>query len=383
MEVEGHQLRLLENGAQYFPELCDDIHRAEHYVFLESYIFQADDSGALISSALLQAVARGVKVHVLLDGFGSAELPEGWIKHWVSSGILLRWFRKEITPFSLHHHQLRRLHRKLAVIDGKVAYVGGINIINDISENMPFVAPRLDYSVRITGGIVEQIDAAMRHLWAVVSLATFKKRGLKLSNLLAKTQKTHQRVRFIVRDNVRHRRDIERAYLSAIYQAKQEIILANPYFLPGRHFRLALKRAAKRGVKITLLLQGQIEYRLQHYATTALYPELINAGIQIYEYQVSFLHAKTAVFDHSIATVGSSNIDPFSLLLAREANLWVEDSEFATLLRNSLIKAISLESKQVTKQQIIQQGYWHNSLARISFTLIRLVTGLLGFKKRW
>jgi cardiolipin synthase len=143
-----------------------------------------------------------------------------------------------------------------------------------------------------------------------------------------------------VRDNLRHRRDIERAYLDAIGAAREEIVLANAYFLPGRRFRRALRAAAGRGVRVTILLQGLVEYRLLHYATQALYGNLLAAGIRIFEYQRSFLHAKVAVIDHHWATVGSSNIDPFSLLLAREANVVVLDRRFAEDLEQSLAAAM-------------------------------------------
>ena len=133
---------------------------------------------------------------------------------------------------------------------------------------------------------------------------------------------------FLVRDNFRHRRDIETAYMRAIEQAKSEIILAHAYFLPGLDFRHALINAAGRGVRVVLLLQGRVEYFLQHYASRALYGNFLDAGIEIYEYRKSFLHAKVAVIDGHWATVGSSNIDPFSLLLSREANVVVDDEEF-------------------------------------------------------
>jgi len=145
----------------------------------------------------------------------------------------------------------------------------------------------------------------------------------------------------VLRDNLRHRHDIEGAYLQAIAGAQREIIIANAYFLPGRDFRLALIQAVQRGVRVMLLLQGKVEYRVQHYATHALYDQLLAADVEIYEYQPSYLHSKVAVVDGQWATVGSSNIDPFSLLLALEANLAVQDAGFAGELRASLLSAIT------------------------------------------
>ena len=141
------------------------------------------------------------------------------------------------------------------------------------------------------------------------------------------------RAALVLRDNLRFRRAIEREYLRAIGQARREVLIANSYFVPGRRFRRALLAAVARGVRVRLLLQGRVEYRLPHYAAQAMYDELLKGGVQIIEYRRSFLHAKVAVFDDR-ATVGSSNIDPFSLLLAREANLFVNDQAFAAELRS-------------------------------------------------
>jgi cardiolipin synthase len=141
---------------------------------------------------------------------------------------------------------------------------------------------------------------------------------------------------------VRFRRSIEGNYRLAIALAKSEIIIANAYFLPGVQLQRALLRAARRGVRITLLLQGKYEYFMQYHASRAVYRMMLGAGITIIEYEASFLHAKVAVMDAdggALATVGSSNLDPLSLLLAREANVFVRDDAFAAELRGHLLDA--------------------------------------------
>jgi cardiolipin synthase len=148
----------------------------------------------------------------------------------------------------------------------------------------------------------------------------------------------------VLRDNVRFRRSIEGNYRLAIGLAKSEIIIANAYFIPGVQLQRALLRAARRGVQITLLLQGRYEYFMQYHASRAVYRVMLDAGISIIEYEASFLHAKVAVMDAeggALATVGSSNLDPLSLLLAREANVFVRDEAFAAELRAHLLEAIA------------------------------------------
>ena len=184
---------------------------------------------------------------------------------------------------------------------------------------------------------------------------------------------------FLVRDNFRHRRDIEAAYLQAIARAESEIILAHAYFLPGHDFRHALIDAAGRGVRVILLLQGKVEYFLQHYASRALYGNLLGAGIEIYEYHKSFLHAKVAVIDRHWATVGSSNIDPFSLLLSREANVVIDDAEFGANLTSSLLQTVETDSQRILPDNWQQQTVLFRFMSWLCYGLVRLMKGISGY----
>jgi cardiolipin synthase len=385
-QVSENQLTLLQNGTAFFPQLCADIDAAQHSIYLETYIFAADETGRIVADALQHAAARGVAVRILLDGFGSAELPQHWVDELRTAGVEVQWFRREISPFTLRRSRKRRLlrlHRKLAVMDGEVAFVGGINIINDIPENGNFSVPRLDHTVRVQGAVAGEIHTAMRHLWGVVSWANFRRRGKEIGLfILGRTgRSTTPNIKFLLRDNLRHRRDIERAYLKAIAGAQREIIIASAYFLPGRSFRRALIQAARRGVHIVLLLQGKVEYRLQHYATHALYDQLLAAGIEIHEYQASYLHTKVAVIDGQWATVGSSNIDPFSLWLAREANLAILDIGFAVELRANLLAAINYDSMRIGNEYGRTRNFLSRLVARLSYGVVRLLIGMLGYRK--
>ncbi|HEU0234363.1 MAG TPA: cardiolipin synthase ClsB [Gallionella sp.] len=385
--VAENQLMLLQNGTAFFPQLCADIDAAQHSIYLETYIFAADETGRMVAAALQRAAARGVMVRVLLDGFGSAELPQHWVNELRTAGIEVQWFRREVSPFTLRRSRKRRLlrlHRKLAVMDGEVAFVGGINIIDDIPEYGDFTVPRLDYAIRVQGAVAGEIHAAMRRLWGVVSWANFRKRGKEIRRLVLEKEEhaVAPEITFLLRDNLRHRRDIERAYLKAIIGAQHEIIIANAYFLPGRIFRRALKQAIRRGVRVVLLLQGKVEYRLQHYATHALYEQLLVMGVEIHEYQASYLHAKVAVVDGQWATVGSSNIDPFSLLLAREANLAIRDAGFAGELRASLLAAISNDGARIGDEYGATRNFFDRLAARISYVVVRLLIGMLGYRRR-
>ena len=242
-------------------------------------------------------------------------------------------------------------------------------------------APRLDFAVEIEGEIVKNIHVSMRRLWLLVAWTHLHRPGERDKVRLLRRGNSQQQVQFITRDNLSHRRDIEKSYLTAIANAKQEIIIANAYFLPGRRFRRALLDAVQRGVRVVLFLQGKVEYRLQHYATMSLYGELLHHGIEIYTYQASYMHAKVAVIDSEWSTVGSSNIDPFSLWLAREANLVVQDKLFANNLRDQLFSEIKLSTK------LLESSIWHKLnifnwlIINVSYIVARLITSMLVHNK--
>jgi len=382
--VAKNQLMLLKNGAAYFSQLCAGIDAAQHSIYLETYIFAVDETGLKVADALRRAAARGVVVRVMLDGYGSAELPLPWLDELRAAKIQVQWFRREISPFTLRRsrmRRLRRMHRKLVVMDGEVAFVGGINIINDVSVRDGFSSPRLDYAVRVQGVMAGEIQATTRRLWGMVSWANFRRRGKEIRRFVLERDKqvVAPGITLVLRDNLRHRHDIEGAYLQAIAGAQREIIIANAYFLPGRDFRLALIQAVQRGVRVVLLLQGRVEYRVQHYATHALYDQLLAGKIEIHEYQPSYLHAKVAVVDGQWATVGSSNIDPFSLMLALEANLAVQDAGFAEELRASLLAAITNDAVRVGDGYGVKRNWIDRLIARISYGIVRLLIGLLGY----
>lgn len=379
--VPGNQITLLQNGEAYFPALEHAFDQAQHEIYLESYIFEYDVTGKRIAAALKRAAQRGVDVHVLVDGFGSKTLAQQVIDDMNAAGVKMLKFRPKVSPWTLKRQRLRRLHRKIVVVDHEIAFIGGINIIDDMDTpgQMP---PRYDYAVAIEGPLVEIIRATARHVWSLVAWTHLRGGWIRDRKvLLPAAHNGHMRAALLVRDNIRHRSDIEDAYLQAIERAKTEIIIANAYFLPGAEFRHALMDAAQRGVRVILLLQGRVEYFLLHYASRALYGPFLGAGIEIYEYHRSFLHAKVAVIDGHWATVGSSNIDPFSLLLSREANVVVLNDSFAGELRSSLFQSMEGGARRIEQNNWTQQPIWLRFLSWLSYGAVRFMLGVLGYTK--
>jgi cardiolipin synthase len=292
----------------------------------------------------------------------------------------------------------RRLHRKLCAVDGRVLFCGGINVLDDFHDphHGQLQAPRFDFAVRVQGTLVRHASETMEQLWWRM-LAVRDARRRRLSMALADLRVAHaaqiearlaenagrrMRAALVLRDNVRHRGRIERAYRRAIGNARHEIIIANAYFVPGGKLRRALVLAARRGVRVRLLLQGRYEYFMQYHAARPVYGALLAAGVEIHEYAPSFLHAKVAVIDaqgdRPWATVGSSNLDPLSLLLAREANVVVRDAAFARELRERLSQAMDSGGGPLDAARYASRPWRVRVLDRIAFGIMRAALWVTG-----
>lgn len=270
------------------------------------------------------------------------------------------------------------------IVDGAIAFVGGINIIDDM--NTPgHTPPRVDFAVRVEGPVLVPMVAAAHRLWRVLRVVNLDPRKLPPLNLAASTlAEGETTAKFLVRDNFRYRRHIERAYLAAIRSARDDVTIACAYFFPGIRFRHELIAAAGRGVRVTLLLQGHVEYAWLRHASKALYGQLLRGGVRIVEYEASFLHAKVAVVDGRWATVGSSNIDPFSLLLAREANVFVRGEAFAARLQAALANMELLGGRVVDPALWSKRNWIARSIDWLAYGFLRGVIGVIGARgARW
>ena len=398
---DGHQIKLLKGGTEFFPELIRAMDAARSHIQLETYIFDFHGDGALVAAALERAGRRGLRVWVVVDGVGTPRLREEWRERFDKAGVVWRVYSPLGALGLLIPSRWRRLHRKLCVIDGHVAFCGGINILDDWydPQHGALKAPRLDFAVCATGALVQQVQEAAMQLWWRIqavrhvrqqnfpeAFSSFKAAGLHLPWLhdaqLAQGQTWVARAGLLLRDNVMNRGQIEKAYRRAIGMARHDILIANAYFLPGRKLRQALVHAAQRGVRVRLLLQGRYEYFMQYHAARPVYRQLLAAGVEIYEYSESFLHAKVAVIDahheHPWATVGSSNLDPFSLLLAREANVVVADGEFAKHLHAALAQAIDTGSDRIIPGSLLARSKFQRGMDWLAFGLMRLAIWLTG-----
>jgi cardiolipin synthase len=380
----GHTVQLLQGGQEFFPALMADIDGSQLEVRLETYIFDFDKSGEQVAAALERAAQRGVQVFLLMDGIGTAVVPADWAQRWTLAGVQWQIFSPLKRWGLFSPRSWRRMHRKLCVVDSTWAYCGGINVLDDWHDPVwgPQDSPRFDFAVRVAGPLVQDARAAMLSLWSRLP-GHHAQRRLGLSPPMATAHPLEITARvvkaaLVLRDNLRYRRRIERHYLKAIGESRHDILLANAYFMPGMRLRRALKLAALRGVRVRLLVQGRYEYFMQFHASWPVYGPLVAAGVEIYEYQPGFLHAKVAAIDGRWATVGSSNLDPLSLLLAREANVVVVDEEFAANLAGQLARAISEKSQRVDSQALARRSFWQRFLDYLAFAVMRSLLFVTG-----
>lgn len=392
----GHSLQLLEGSEQYFPALVQAIDSATREAWLETYIFDFTGGSAEVAWALERAARRGVDVRVLVDGFGTQEPPPSWSSRLLEAGVRWRTYAPPGALGVLWPGNWRRLHRKLCMVDGQVAFCGGINVLDDLHDpnHGALDAPRLDFAVQITGPLVAEVRTAMLQLWQ--RMRTFKdlRQGGLAGALItlrrrpvpapppAPELRQGARATLVLRDNLRFRASIELSYRRAIARARHEVIIANAYFVPGRKMRQALATAAQRGVKVVLLLQGRYEYFMQYYAARPVYGSLLRAGVEIHEYSPSFLHAKVAVVDGHWATLGSSNLDPLSLLLAREANVVIDDRAFAGVLRQRLLRAVE-EGQAMEPASFAQRPWRERLLEHVALAVMRLALVVQGKRTYW
>ena len=392
-----HRLHLLQGAKELFDAVVHAIAHSRHEVRLETYIFAFDEQGQAVAAALERAALRGVQVYLVVDGIGTPPLPAQWTARLDAAGV--HWHR--FSPVGwlgvFFPVRWRRLHRKLCVVDGQVAFCGGINVMDDFHDLRlgTLDTARLDFAVQVHGVLVQDVQALMQRFWSRLDFAQglesrqWSKARSQLQTAM-RPQPSPMRApapqdpqgtipaALVLRDNLRNRSRIEQSYRQAIGQAHHEVLIANAYFMPGRKLRHALEHAAQRGVRVILLLQGRYEYFMQFHGARAVYGSLLAAGVEIHEYQGGLLHAKVAVIDSVWATVGSSNLEPLSLLLAREANVVLRDPHFAKVLRRRLRTAIEQQSVQMEPLRYAQRGRWQRALDLLALLLLRIGLFVVG-----
>jgi len=369
--VDGNSVQLLINGEQYYPRVFEAMAQAREEILLETFIIFDDKVGQQLQQVLIDAARRGVRVEVAVDGYGTADLPAGFISAMTDAGVSFHAFDPQPRLVGMRTNLFRRLHRKIVVIDGERAFIGGINYSADHLGDFGPMAKQ-DYAVEVTGPVVAQVHAASKRLMSPVLQPPSAVRPV--------TQPAGASTAVLVeRDNGLRSTDIETQYLQAFRAAKQRIVVANAYFFPGYRLMRELRNAARRGVEVRLILQGQPDMRWVRALSRLLYNYLLRDGVMIHEYCQRPLHGKVALVDDEWATVGSSNLDPLSLSFNLEANLFSRDRAFNQQLNQHLQALASEQCKAVTLERMIRGYWWRAPLIFMCFHVIRHFPRIAGW----
>lgn len=375
--TSGNSATLLENGEDFFPRIIDAVENAKHEILVETFILRDDKVGQNVKRALISAANRGVVVALSIDGYGSYFLPTSFIDELTDAGIIFCMYDPPPKWISFRTNLFRRLHRKLLVADGKCAYVGGINLsFNHLWEYGP--NGKQDYAVELFGPIVFQIRRFMiyqlrNHFKVDTEFPSLPRPGAVTSGTIADVQ-------FLTRDNQYHATDIENAYLTRIAKAKQRIIIANAYFFPGYRLLRELRNAARRGVRVKLVIQGKPGSTLAMKTAPMLYEFLVESNIEVYEYWERQYHGKIAAIDDDWSTVGSSNLDPLSLSLNLEANVVIRSNEFNSEVA-SRIEALIQQSeiRKINDSWIHRRTLWKWFRTLLVFHFLRHFPAWVGW----
>jgi cardiolipin synthase len=368
---DGNSVELLINGEDYFTRVFECIRAARKEVLLETFIIFEDRVGEALQQALIHAASNGVRVVVTVDDYGTSDLSSTFVSRMLAAGVHIQLFDPRPRFMGMRTNLFRRLHRKVVVIDGELAFIGGINYSVDHMSDTGLTAKQ-DYAVLVRGPVVVDIHKAAMQLLSDAVRAKFP--ALPVSAKHAGSA----RMLLCQRDNQEHTTDIEEQYLLAIRNATQRITIANAYFFPSYRFLRELRNAARRGVKVTLILQGQPDMPFVRVCSRLTYTYLLRDGVKIHEYTQRALHGKVALIDQEWSTVGSSNLDPLSLALNLEVNLFIRDQPLNQYLHEHLTELIAAHSKQMTLRGAARGQWWRAPMIFFSFHFLRHFPAIAG-----
>jgi cardiolipin synthase len=376
--IKGNKFKLLENGEAFYPRVFELISKAQREVLIETFILYEDKVGNALHKVLLEAAQRGVQIDLTVDAFGSPNLSQEYISTLTAAGVRIHVFDPAPRLFRRVNY-FRRMHRKLVVVDGTVAFVGGINYSADhLGDYGP--EAKQDYATEVHGPIVAHIHHFMQQVIMECKPGQrWRFRRPVRQPVVQLPEVGNADALFVWRDNREHTKDIERQYRLAIRLARKRIVIANAYFFPGYAFLRDLRKAARRGVEVSLILQGNPDMPIVKMAASMLYYHLLAGGVKIFEYCDRPLHGKIAVIDDEWSTVGSSNLDPLSLSLNLEANVFVLDRDFNRQLSENLCHLMENSCKKIEAHDLKELPLWRQMRSFFVFHFLRRFPAWAGW----
>lgn len=363
--IPGNRIQILKNGSEIFPEMLNAIKAAKETIHLETYIFRSDQVGRRFAEALSEKARMGVSVKVIYDSVGSLTTDPDLFRSMEEAGVALFAYHP-IAPWKGGWNLKRRDHRKILVVDGRCGFVGGINIGDEYADLSEGGGGWRDTHLKLEGPAIRELQQIFLSTWV-----KNKKRELKSDPPYYPEVPSAGtlRVSIVAANGLRGRNQIKKAYLRAVRRAKERIFLTHSYFVPPHWFLTALKRARRRGVEVFILLPKRSDVRIIDYATRALYSRLLKWGVRIFEWEGPVLHAKTAVVDGRWGTIGSSNMDHFSLQYNLEVNVVALGSSFGTEMERMFWEDLK-QSREVLAPEWTRRNWIQRLLENTFYYLV-------------
>ncbi len=368
--LNSQTCHILQGGPALFAQMERLVHRARKHIHLQVFLIEDDSTGQRIANALQGAASRGVRVQMLLDAFGCRHLPTAFIDRLRRSGIELRFFSPLRLRLPLRFG--RRLHHKLIVVDGEQAIVGGANIA-DRYHGTPDSPPWLDFAVQLEGTVCNALHNYASRIFERTDYLPLDKQWPTRK----KRKKEKYTVRILENDFLRRKIQIRVALNKAAASAEKSIVIFSSYFLPKRKLVTELRRAAKRGVEVKIVLQQKSDVAFFRLVEKYNYTRFLSYGFRIFEYTQSILHAKVAAIDHRLCIIGSYNLNDLSDLMSLDLAVEIRDEHIAGDFQRLLSNIIEKDCEEITVEQTRRFRWWEKGIMKIHYLVVRFAFRLM------
>jgi len=365
--TSDNKLQILRNGTETFPEIFETIEKARHHIHLEYYIIEDDRIGNYLRELLIRKANEGIEVRLIFDDVGSWELKRKFIRSMSDAGIKVDCFMKVRFPMLTSRVNYRN-HRKILVVDGKTAFVGGLNFADRYQDGVPGIGPWRDTHLKVVGGGATALQIIFMADWYFVSKEILK--GIKYFKPFEPG--VGKLVQMTASGPDSDWESIGQAYFAAIASATGYVYISTPYLMPTSDIITALKTSALGGIDVRIIVPGLSDSITPKWGTNSYIEELLEAGVKIYFYKAGFTHSKVIVVDGVFSSVGTANLDFRSLETNFEVNAMIYDEETAATLTSHF-----LEDQEKSEQVILEEWVKRPRINKIKESFARILSPML------
>lgn len=365
--TNNNELKVLRNGEETFPEIFREIEQAKHHIHLEYYIVEDDTIGNYLRELLIQKAREGVEVRFIYDDVGSWELKRKWLRTLTDAGVKVDCFMRVRFP-NLTSRVNYRNHRKILVVDGTTAFVGGLNFADRYQDGVAGIGPWRDTHLKVIGGGATALQIIFMADWYFVSKEILRGE----SYFKPFVPGNGKLVQMVASGPDSDWESIGQAYFAAIASAAESVYISTPYLMPTADIVTALKTSALGGIDVRIIVPGMSDAITPKWGTNSYIEELLEAGVKIYFYKAGFIHSKVIVVDGIFSSVGTANLDFRSLETNFEVNAMIYDEEIAGILATQFI-----EDQAKSDQVILDEWVKRPRINKIKESFARILSPML------